>query len=408
MSTTRNTALSHLKNYTQHTWYAFGISYKKAAVSLRQKFALSTEEILQYYLEIFPQYQVHGVVISTCNRLTFFLHGAHPQGVEAHVLRSKSFSGSFLEIGDRFTGTAAVRHLFELASGLDSQILGDFEIVGQLRKAHQLSKVHGGSNGRIEKIINQAVHCSRRVKNESALSSGTCSVSYAAVQFLAKHLHHFHTSPILVLGMGEIGARAVDNLVAARGPENVFISNRSPAKSEAIAHRLGVQVLPWSDWRKVLPKFSGIISSVAVEEPLLVPENFSSKAPEVLLDLSMPPSIDPRISILTGSSVFNIDQISAFLQSQMQGRAQAIPQARAIVDVEVAKFTEWEVAQGASPLIKKYHNVIVQRWQEQQKDAIKIDRIGQKIECRLFSEVRKDPSRVRDIEKWLKKTLHEN
>lgn len=380
-------------------WYSFGVSYRKADLATRQNFAMSDEEIVLNYLEIFPRHQCYGFIINTCNRLTFFLLGKHPERVERDFYARHAADPE--EIGYRFIGKKALVHLMEVGAGMDSQILGDFEIIGQVRRAFELAKAHGCGVGPLEKLINHTVHASRRIKNETTLSSGTASVSYAAVKFLENHLAHFAHDPVLVLGMGEIGKRAVDNLVAARGPENIYVSNRNPEKSRAVAERLGVQILPWAAWKGQLANFCGVISAVSAAAPIITANDLGLAGPEVLLDLSMPPSIDPAVSRIPGTTVYNVDEISAHLQAQLSRRAAALPEARGIVREELEKFLEWEVAQEATPVIQRVHESLAQKWTEEAKDVEKIDRISQKIECRLFNEVRKDPSRVRDIERWL-------
>ena len=153
---------------TGYNWYTFGITHQHASAEDRQLFALSSEELTQYYEHIFPENECAGFITNTCNRTSFFLFGKHPEHIEQHFLQSRNQS-DILEIGERHIGRKALNHLFEVIAGLDSQILGDFEIVGQIKAAFDASKNHGATLGIVEKLVNQAIHSSRRIKNETNL-----------------------------------------------------------------------------------------------------------------------------------------------------------------------------------------------------------------------------------------------
>ena len=148
-------------------------------------------------------------------------------------------------------------------AGLDSQILGDFEIVGQMKAAFDKSKKYGSGLGIVEKEVNQAIYSSRRIKNETGLSGGTSSTSYAAVQFLKHSLPNFSDAKILVLGMGKIGKRTLDNLVAEKGTENILIANRSFSKAQKQAVLHGVHALTWNDAFAKMGELEGIVSAVS-------------------------------------------------------------------------------------------------------------------------------------------------
>ena len=211
---------------------------------------------------------------NTCNRTSFFLFGKHPEIIEKDFLQKSGYHDIY-EIGDRYIGKKAINYLFEVMAGLDSQILGDFEIVGQMKAAFETSKAQGAGLGIIEKVVNQAIFSSRRIKNETGLSGGTSSTSYAAVQFLKSSLPDLSEAKILVLGMGQIGTRTLDNLVAEKGAKNIFIANRSKAKTDKQAALHKVQDLSWDEAFEKIGEFDAIVSAVSAPYPVFTRAIFS-------------------------------------------------------------------------------------------------------------------------------------
>ena len=146
-----------MTQFTGYNWYAFGITHKHAAAEERQNFALSETQLITYFQEFLPQNECAGFITNTCNRTSFFLFGKHPENIEKEFLKATRYSDIF-EIGERYIGKKAINYIFEVMSGLDSQILGDFEIVGQMKAAFDKSKTYGSALGIIEKLVNQAIH----------------------------------------------------------------------------------------------------------------------------------------------------------------------------------------------------------------------------------------------------------
>jgi glutamyl-tRNA reductase len=389
-----------MTQFTGYNWYAFGITHKHASAEHRQNFALSEVQLSTYFQELLPVNECAGFITNTCNRTCFFLFGRHPENIEKAFLQGTGHN-DILEIGDRYIGKKAITYLFEVMAGLDSQILGDFEIVGQMKAAFDKSKKYGSGLGIVEKVVNQAIFSSRRIKNETGLSVGTSSTSYAAVQFLKQSLPNFAEAKILVLGMGQIGKRTLDNLVAEKGTENIFIANRSSSKSQKQATLHGVQCLSWSNAFSQIESFDAIVSAVSAPQPVFTTEILTNSKTKCIVDLSIPFSVAENVQNELDIEVANVDRLSSAITEQMEQRKKWVPRAHEIIREELDKFKEWELAVDAVPTIKELQRRLREEWSSKHSDVEKIERVSAKIEARLFERIRKNPKQLKELQKQL-------
>ena len=389
-----------MTQFTGYNWYAFGITHEHAAAKERQHFALTEEQLKYYFQEILPQNDCVGFIANTCNRTSFFLFGKNPENIEKTFLENLSAT-DITEIGERYIGKKAIYYLFEVMAGLDSQILGDFEIVGQMKAAFDKSKTQGTGLGIVEKLVNHAIYCSRRIKNETGLSEGTSSTSYAAVQFLKCTLTNFSSAKILVLGLGQIGKRTLDNLVAEKGANQIFIANRGSSKSKKQAALHGVHPLSWEEAFKNIAQFDAIISAVSAPEPLFTKTTLADAKARCIVDLSIPFSVAEEVQNDQTIEVANVDRLSTAIAKQMKQRKKWVPRAHEIIREELDKYKEWELAVDAVPIIKELRNRLEKEWSAKHTDLEKIERISGKIEARLFERIRKNPKLLRELQKQL-------
>ena len=389
-----------MTQFTGYNWYAFGITHKHATAEERQNFALSEEEFTRYFEEIFPSNECAGFITNTCNRTSFFLFGKNPEIIEKDFLQ-KSGHHDIYEIGDHYIGKKAINYLFEVMAGLDSQILGDFEIVGQMKAAFEKSKAQGAGLGIIEKVVNQAIFSSRRIKNETGLSGGTSSTSYAAVQFLKSSLPDLSLAKILVLGMGQIGTRTLDNLVAEKGTKNIFIANRSIAKTDKQAALHNVQALSWDEAIEKIGEFDAIVSAVSALQPVFTKAIVSQINATCIVDLSIPFSVADDVQKELNIEIANVDQLSSVIATQMEQRKKWVPRAHKIIREELNKYKEWKLAMDAAPTIKELQRRLHKEWAAKHNDLEKIERISAKIEARLFERIRKNPKELKELQKQL-------
>ncbi|HEX8015944.1 MAG TPA: glutamyl-tRNA reductase, partial [Flavobacterium sp.] len=223
------------------TFYALGLSYKKADATIRGKFSLDAKA----QSDLLAQAKTEGIesliVTSTCNRTEIYGFANHPY--ELIKLLCDNSNGSveeFREVAYIYKNQEAVNHMFRVGTGLDSQILGDFEIISQIKIAFNLSKSEGLINTFIDRLVNSVIQASKKVKTDTEISSGATSVSFASVQYIIKNVEDIGNKNILLFGTGKIGRNTCENLVKHTKNGHITLINRTKNKAEILAGKLNV------------------------------------------------------------------------------------------------------------------------------------------------------------------------
>ncbi len=221
-------------NSSINSFFMAGINYKKTDAVRRGMYAISPDQY-EHILSAAPDYGVTSLfILSTCNRTE--IYGFADNAEQLAELLCSGTKGNITEFLQRAyikNGRLAVAHLFKVAAGLDSQLLGDYEIVGQLKQAFKFARERNFINNFLERLFNDVLRSSKAVKNQTALSDGTISVSFAAVQYIKTHVGNFKDKSILVIGTGKIGRNTCKNLVDYLGVKNITLFNRTEEKSSS-------------------------------------------------------------------------------------------------------------------------------------------------------------------------------
>src|SRR5258708_689982 len=213
-------------------FYIAGINYKKTDAEIRSEFAIGNDQ----HKQILEQAKLNGIsdlfVLSTCNRTEIYGFSDHStQLINLLCSQTTGSKETFLEIAYIKKGSEAMNHLFEVAAGLDSQILGDYEIVGQIKAAVKFSKQNDCIGSVMERLLNTVLQSSKAIKNQTALSGGTVSVSFAAIQYIREHVKKIADKKILLIGIGKLGKNTCKNLVDYLGTKNITLINRTKEKA---------------------------------------------------------------------------------------------------------------------------------------------------------------------------------
>jgi glutamyl-tRNA reductase len=334
-------------------FYIVGINYKKTDASVRGHFAVNTERYTSL-LERASSYNISELfVLSTCNRTEVYGFAKNAD-VLIDLLCSET-AGSveiFKELAYAKCGLDAVEHLFNVAAGLDSQILGDYEIVGQIKQAARFSKERGFVKTFLERLINTVLQASKAIRSQTQLSSGTVSVSFAAVQFLRQNLANASNKKIVLLGTGKIGRNTCRNLVDYLDTKNITLINRTDDKAYDLANELDLQFVSNDEAPQQIQEADIIIVATNAEQPVLLKQDLINSNKKILIDLSIPNNIDPSAKELEHITLVNVDDLATINDATLQMRVAEVPKAKCLIAQHIEEFVEWYTLRKHVPVIK--------------------------------------------------------
>ena len=334
-------------------FHIVGINYKKTDTSIRGQFALDNEG----YAKILIKAQGLGInslfVLSTCNRTE--IYGIAPsEDILTELLCSETEGDihTFKPLSYHKKGIQAIEHYFHVASGLDSQILGDYEIVGQIKQAVKFAKAHNAINAFLERLSNTAFQTSKAIKNQTELSGGTVSVAFSAIQFLRLHSSDFSTKKFVLIGTGKIGHNTCKNLIDYLGAKDITLINRSRAKAQVIADELGLKVAPFEQLQPIADQADVVIVATNAHSPVLLKNDLPSAGKKILIDLSVPRNIDDLLKNRPETILVNVDDLSRLADATLKNRQSEIPKALTIIEAYLQEFKEWYQMRKNVPIIR--------------------------------------------------------
>jgi glutamyl-tRNA reductase len=324
-------------------FYNVGLSYKKADAKVRGAFSISKEN-QKLLLEEAKSKGIEGVfVLSTCNRTEITGFAKHPfELITLLVQYSNGTVEDFINVSNVYKNKDAVKHLFYIATGLESQILGDYEIVGQLRDAFKLAKDVGTTNAYIERLMNLVLQASKDVKNNTKLSSGTTSVAYAAIQYLLENVENYDQKKILIYGLGDIGKNTCKNVLEYTSNKMITLVNRT--KETALAFKESHPEVTVVDYLELTSKIEGsdiLIVSTGAVVPTVTKNHLGNNKELLILDLSMPENVDTSVREQEGITLVNVDELSRITDKTLEIRKNEIPEAEKIINKYKQEFNEW-------------------------------------------------------------------
>ena len=331
-----------------------GINYRKSDVIVRGKFSLTTEQCEQLLHEVVQKHLPGAFVLSTCNRTEIYGISSTPQElIELLCLHTQGRIKDFIEHGYTHRGLKAVQHLFNMAAGIDSQIIGDHEILSQLKVAARFARSNNCINNFLERLINFAIASSKRIKTETKLSSGTVSVSYAAIEIIKEKIPDLTNKKILLFGTGKFGNNIAGNLTTYLPGCSLMIANRTSEKAKELADKCDASFICYEDLPGAVNNADIVIVSTSSETYTVLSSFFTTQKSRLILDLSIPQNVDPAIKNISGIELMNVDEISAILNKTIDKRKAEIPKALQIIDETIEEVKEWYVMQANNPLLRK-------------------------------------------------------
>ncbi|MEN8745080.1 MAG: glutamyl-tRNA reductase [Polaribacter sp.] len=377
----------------QKHFYNIGVSYVKADAKTRGKYSLSKEH-QKALLVMAKEKNFEGVfVLSTCNRTEISGFAAHPyQLIQLLCHFSEGTIEEFATISNVYKNQEAINHLFRIGTGLESQILGDYEIVGQLRQSFKMAKAQQTTNAYLERLLNCVMQASKKVKNETKLSSGTTSVSYAAVQYIMKNLPNYNAKNILVFGLGKMGKHTCKNLAEYTQNKSICLINRTEEKATAfVKDHVSIRKATLENLEQEIEHTDVLIVSTAASKPTILKKHISANKQLLILDLSMPENVAKEVADLKGITLVNVDALSKITDETLAVRLQEVPTAEAIIALHKKEFNDWLNHRRFTPAIAALKKSL---------ETIKKDEINfQKKKIRNFDEAQAEILTARFIQK---------
>ncbi|MEP7258792.1 MAG: glutamyl-tRNA reductase [Flavitalea sp.] len=334
-------------------FFVAGVNYKKTDAAIRGQFAVSAEQ----YASILSSSTASGIhelfILSTCNRTE--IYGFAPdanQLVELLCAQTEGAKEIFLSKSYIRSGTEALEHLFNVSAGLDSQILGDYEIVGQIKQAVKFSKEHHRIGAFMERLVNSVLQSSKMIKNQTALSGGTVSVSFSAIQFIKQTIPQVADKKILLVGVGKIGRNTCRNLVDYLETKNITLINRTEEKAAALAQELGIQYAAHDRLSEYVRASDIIIVATNAAHPTIGCEDLENQGGKLIIDLSIPYNVDPAAQNLENITLINVDELSKLKDRTLHKRKAEVPKARTIISAHIVDFLEWHEMRKHVPVLK--------------------------------------------------------
>ncbi len=402
-----------------HYFYAVGLSYKKADAEIRGKFSIDAVAKTRLLEQAKSEGIESLVVTSTCNRTEIYGFAEHPfQLIKLICENSQGSVELFQKVGFVYKNQEAVSHLFRVGTGLDSQILGDFEIISQIKTSFIHSKALGLANTFMERLINAVIQASKKIKTDTEISSGATSVSFASVQYIIKNIEDIGNKNILLFGTGKIGRNTCENLVKHTKNEHITLINRTKDKAEKLAGKLNLIVKDYSELHLELQKADVVIVATGAQNPTIDKTLLNLKKPMLILDLSIPKNVNENVEDIEGVTLIHMDYLSQITDETLENRKTHVPAAEAILEEIKEEFLTWTKGRKFAPTIHalkaklneiktselNFQSKKMSDFNEEQAEIISA-RIIQKITTHFANHLKDDDTMVDESIEWIEKVF---
>lgn len=348
---------------------AIGCSYKTTPVEVRERLAFKEGQFCRAHTELCAGFDCEAVILSTCNRVELYAGCVLDDCTVPRELDAESIAEFFADFHKLpisavrphlyiHRQTEAVRHLFRVAASLDSMIVGEGQIAGQVKRAYEQAVRDNSVGPLLHALFRHARQAARRVRSETGIAQGHVSVSSAAVDYVKQVFDHFGDKTILVIGAGKMGELTLKHLRQLK-PRHIWVTNRSPEKAQSVAKGCGGEAMPWERLDELLTRTDIALSTTGAPEPIVTRQRFEriaarrSGGPLVVLDIAVPRDFDPSIHDGDRTCLFNIDDLKRNREATLADRLKHVEPAEAIVDRETKAFLKDWARRRHGPLIAR-------------------------------------------------------
>jgi len=341
--------------------FLLGVSHRTAPVDVRERLDFSSRDLGAAVEELAAKRSAaEAVVLSTCNRSEIYVASPDPSQARVEII---DFLGDYhhmppetlmphvFERGD----AAAARHLFRVASGLDSLVVGEPQILGQVKGALQAALERRCTGPILSRLFHWSFNVGKRVRTETALGEGAVSVGYAAVALARKIFGRLEGRQVLVVGAGEISTLTAQHL-RAQGVGSIYVASRTRAHAESLAAAVGGHPIDWASWQSAISSVDIVVTATGAQRPILTRadvEGVIGRRPNPLfiIDIAVPRDVDAAVGDIEQVFLYNVDDLQTIVQENLSRRGAEVERAETIVAEEVAKFSAWQRSRGAVPTV---------------------------------------------------------
>jgi len=344
-------------------FHQLGINHKSTPLEIREKFYLIDSEREELLKEVKNHKDIESfVALSTCNRTEIYAYCNEPKKLEKLLLKfSKGTKKELQQFVYRLQGKEAVNHLFNISAGLDSQVIGDFQVAGQLKKAYKDSEKVKILNSFMIRLFSQVFQATKLIKNNTNLSKGAASIAHAAVQFIKEKKSNLNNSKFLLYGLGSIGKVACSNLMNNLQNKNLVLINRTKEKAENIAKKFDVTYKTQDKLADEVENAEIILVATGAKESTLLPAHFNGNHKgKIVLDLSVPRNVHGDVAKIKGVDLVCIDDLTNIQDKTLAKRRKSIPKAKRIIEENINEFYEWLELRHFSPIFQILQKKLLQ------------------------------------------------
>ena len=325
-----------------------GINHRSATVDIREKFAVGPHELEQALARIRGIDGLAGaVIVSTCNRVEYYTASVCPlrvlDGLRGYLQERTGRNDAPLYTHE---SPASIRHLFRVASGLDSMVIGETEILGQLKQAYAAATDCGATTRHLNKLFQHAFRVAKQVRSETQITRGSTSVGSVAVDLAGKIFGDLHGRTVMMLGAGEISERTARSFVS-RGVGTVIVTNRTFERAARLAEEIGGMAVPFDNWHNAFDNVDILICSTAAPHPVVTREKIEpllkrrDGRPLFIIDLAVPRDAEASLNELDGVYLYDIDSLEQIVRQSLEVRRAEVVRCEKMIDQHVSEFVGW-------------------------------------------------------------------
>jgi len=403
--------------YPEKHFFSIGISYKKADANLRGKYAFLPESVPALVKKARQNEIKHFFAVSTCNRTELYAFAHHETDI---VKLWCQFSGgneveirSILSVKKDFE---AVSHLFRVGAGLESQIIGDFEIIGQIKIWFNRFKKQNTTNAFLERLVNTTIQISKKIKHQTTLSSGSTSVSYAAVHYILTRVKNPSSKKIILLGTGKIGRNTCENLLKHTGHNQITLINRTRQSAENFANKFEVKLKGYEELEKEVNNSDILIVATSAIHPTLKKEHIKTDNPLLIIDLSVPSNVESSLKDLSNITVMGVDKLSMITNQNIKKRNEQIPLAEQIIENIGNDFKDWLETRKFVPYLQAFrkrlenindtaHHSLKKKNNSEEKKEVLAEKVIQKLTDHLANYLLKNKENAEEAMETINKVF---